>query len=119
VIGVRLLAPCRLGVEARLDSAGIGWGKHAGTHGRDDIAAGRLTLLTLPEWSGVVLRPAGDPGRAHDARTRPPPPTLRMDDQRFTTEPRIKITLNSKSFAVAYHGLGAAVPRASIVDMST
>jgi DNA-binding transcriptional LysR family regulator len=52
VIGIRSWRLADLGAKHALLLAGIGWGNMPEPMVRDDLAAGRLRLLDLPEWSG-------------------------------------------------------------------
>ncbi|MDF2119504.1 LysR family transcriptional regulator [Roseiarcaceae bacterium H3SJ34-1] len=54
VIGVRSWRLADLGSKHALLLAGIGWGNMPEPMVRDDLAAGRLQRLELPEWSGSV-----------------------------------------------------------------
>jgi DNA-binding transcriptional LysR family regulator len=52
VIGIRSWRLADLGSKHALLLAGVGWGNMPEPMVRDDLAAGRLKLLDLPEWSG-------------------------------------------------------------------
>ena len=52
VLGVRSWRLADLGAKHALLLAGIGWGNMPEAMVREDIAAGRLRQLDLPEWSG-------------------------------------------------------------------
>jgi DNA-binding transcriptional LysR family regulator len=54
VLSVRTWRLADLGAKHALLLAGIGWGNMPEPMVRDDLAAGRLQLLDLPEWTGGV-----------------------------------------------------------------
>jgi len=54
VLSVRSWRLADLGAKHALLLAGIGWGNMPEPMVRDDLAAGRLHLLDLPEWTGGV-----------------------------------------------------------------
>jgi DNA-binding transcriptional LysR family regulator len=52
VVGVRSWRLADLGAKHALLLAGLGWGNMPESMVRDDLAAGRLKRLELPDWNG-------------------------------------------------------------------
>jgi DNA-binding transcriptional LysR family regulator len=89
VIGVRSWRLADLGSKHALLLAGIGWGNMPEPMVRDDLAAGRLKLLDLPEWSGGFYAMQA----IHRTDTPPGPAGAWMIRRFSQQEPRTQNTL--------------------------
>ncbi|KPF66038.1 LysR family transcriptional regulator [alpha proteobacterium AAP81b] len=83
VLGSRSWRIADLGTKHRLLLAGVGWGGMPEALVRDDLAAGRLVRLSLPDWADAHYRMA----LLHRVDT-PPGPAARWLMARFLAEPQ-------------------------------